>query len=372
MSRRANLAALLLFFASVARGEEVAVSTIPLRLEAIPSGVVLLFAPPKELASKIDIFRVYRTSREVDGTADLNPYSLGDLNYYHDWYKDYFSGSEAGRSFYYHVRGFDSAGSIVAVSQPAWARWKVNKPPPSGLVMTPTAYRRVPIYASPYSAASRLFPINVDLNAIYYIGKLYSHNELTELTNTRNSLFTRLGIWFLQLDAKVILEREGRYLPQIALGGEGTAMVRDTRQPTFQDPGIPAFSVKKENSRNFTSSFIALSKQVWWFRSTAGWINGDSASKVVYLTEFLPKESVSDKGVFYNMAFEPPGKFSVQWELIRPLDSKASPYLINLQIGRALRTNFDLAYLHYNQGYEVLGHLNFRFTLYPGAGKRTQ
>src|SRR5206468_1833004 len=127
----------------------------------------------------------------------------------HDWYKDYFQIQDVGRTMYYRAEAYDVKKNLLGISQPAWVSWRVRRPPPTGVVMTPTAYRRVPIYDSPYSGASRLLPLNIDLNAIYYIGKLYSYNKLQELTNTRSSLFTRLGIWFLQLDAKLILEREG-------------------------------------------------------------------------------------------------------------------------------------------------------------------
>ena len=89
---------------------------------------------------------------------------MATLNYYHDWYKDYFYAEDMGRKYYYHVEAYDSSGKLIALSEPPWVAWKVKEAPTAGIMLTPTAYRRLPLYDTAYSQASRLLPINLDLN----------------------------------------------------------------------------------------------------------------------------------------------------------------------------------------------------------------
>jgi hypothetical protein len=235
-------------------------------------------------------------------------------------------------------------------------------------MLTPSAYRKIPIYESKISGLAHVLPINWDVDLSYYIGRLYGYNQLEELTPTRKNLFNRIGITFLQTDLKFILERERPFVPQIALGLEGASMLRDTGQPNVANP-TAEFKAKKENQRIFGALFVAASKEFDRLRTTLGWMKGSSPSKLIYLTEFLPKASETDTGVFFNLAANFGRRFGLEWELLKPLDSRGSPWLINAQLGRVLHANFDLAYLHYDGGYEILAHLNFRLTVYPGGKK---
>ena len=43
----------------------------------------------------------------------------------------------------------------------------------------------------------------------------------------------------------------------------------------------------------------------------------------------------------------------------------AAPYMLNFKIGRFLKLNFDVAYLKFRNGYELLGLFQFRYNHFP-------
>ncbi|MEK6543854.1 MAG: hypothetical protein AABZ44_05410 [Elusimicrobiota bacterium] len=323
-----------------------------------------------KLERDIDSFKVWRTTDAKTTAAEtscvLSSAAAENLRYYHDWYKDYFTRQQQGQTFFYHVHALGPQGDVVAGSQPSWVSWRVRTPPASGTVLTPSAYRKIPLYYdSQYSSTKKLLPVNVDITTTYYIGRLYGYNKLDELTTRRRELFSRLGAWFLQLEGKAILEAEGTYLPQLAVGAEGSYMLKDTKAPGVSNPTFAFNLEQKDTSRAFHGLFLVASKDWGWLQTGVGWIEGDAPSKLIYLTEFLNNESKSDKGYFVNTRLKITRRFALSAEYLKPLQSVGAPWLLNLQLGNLLRANFDLAYLRYNRGYDILAHLNFRYTLYP-------
>ncbi|MFC1521311.1 hypothetical protein ACFL6Y_02765 [Elusimicrobiota bacterium] len=331
--------------------------------EGIVRGIVLRFDAQRKLKRKIEHYLVIRSSIPREHAIEASSQSV-KYPYYHDWHKDYFTKTETGQTFYYHVRAVNRNGDVIAYSEPYWQKWKVAEMPFSGVMLTPSAYRRVPIYDSPYSEYGTLFPMNIDIVTSYYIGRLYSYNRLSEITNRRKSLFTRVGVWFIQLEGKIILEKERRFIPQLAIGGDGSYMLRDTKAPGLSNPTFQ-FKVGKESSRPFNSLFCVASKKFWFLKPSVGLMRGSSPSKIIYLTEFLSKESESNVGIFYSLKLNVSRKLAFFIEMIEPRNAKSKPFLVNAQVGSFLHANFDLAYLKYSRGYDVLGHLNFRFTFYP-------
>ncbi len=342
-------------------------ATFGVTAEAIPGGTVLRFNIDPRLRRQIESFYVARSSVPMMIT-DLSTAAYTQMPYYHDWYKDYFYRDDVGKTVYYHVEAWDKHG-VIAYSWPLWVSWKVRMQPPTGIMLTPSAYRRIPLYESDASGTEHVLPINWDVTLSYYIGRLYGYNKLEELTTTRKNLFSRIGVSFLQTDVKFILERETGQVPQIALGLEGASMLRDVGAPSVANP-TAEFQIKKENQRLFGGLYVAASKEIGWIRPTVGWVRGNSMSKLIYLTEFLPKSSESDSGVFVNMSVGANSRYAFQWEYLRPLRARGAPWMINAQLGKMLHANFDLAYLHYERGYEILAHLSFRLTIYPGSGKK--
>lgn len=344
------------------------ISTISVTMEPILGGVVVRFYPSDEIKRRIDHFLVYRSGVEK-GRVVASTDTAARLNYYHDWYKDYFYENERGKTFAYRVEAYDLRGGKIGASEPEWNYWKARRLQRAGIMMTPSAYRQIPFYGSTDSGSSALFPINVDVTASYYIGRLYSYNRYDELTKTRRSLFSRIGVMFWQVDTKVILEREGRYFPQLALGAEGSMMLNNAPAPDVSAaPGITLTT--KEKNRTFNGLFLVVSKDLGWINPTIGYMRGESPSKLIYLAEYLTKESEAKAGLFAGMVLRLGRKLSLHSEFIRPVGAKASPFLVNLQVGRALHTNFDVAYMKYDRAYEILAHINFRYTMYPTYGKK--
>ncbi|MEK7287961.1 MAG: hypothetical protein AAB091_05330 [Elusimicrobiota bacterium] len=332
--------------------------------DSIPSGLSLRFPPAPALARRVDRFLVLRSTGDPNGPVVSTDTAVW-LDYYHDWYKDYYYPGDLRRTFYYQVQAYDAESRLLARNDPPWYPWTVFDVPAQGLILVPTAYRKIPLYDSPTAEIGRLLPVNFDITTIYFIGRIYGHNDLNELTNTRNVLFTRVGTSFIQLDGKVILEKESRRFPQIAVGAEGAALLRDGAQN-------PSFSVnfQKENSRKFTGLYAVASKQLRQAQFSLGWIAGSSPAKLIYLTELLPSAIQPDRGLFGGIRWQLTRKFSLETELIQTLGTPEKPWLLNLKLGSAVHTNFDVGYLHYRRGYEILAHFSFRYTLYPRLSKR--
>lgn len=336
--------------------------------DSIPNGLALRFTPASSILKSIDQYLVLRTTSPFESSA-VSTDSAVWVEYYHDWYKDYFYPQDLRKTFYYQVQAYDIQKRRLAISEPPWYPWTVYEVPEPGVMLAPTAYRKVPLYDSPGGVVGRLLPVNFDITTIYFIGRIYGHNELEELTNTRNVLFTRIGTWFLQMDGKVILERESRLFPQLAVGAEGAVLLRDGKAPGISNPSF-AFNFQKENSRKFTGLYAVTSKQMRQTQVSIGGIVGSSPAKLVYLTEFLPSASQPDKAIFGGLEWRVTPKFSLESEVIYALGTPENPWLLNFKMGTAAHTNFDVGYLHYRRGYEVLAHISFRYTLYPQGGKR--
>ncbi|NLO91443.1 MAG: hypothetical protein GX410_05565, partial [Elusimicrobia bacterium] len=81
----------------------------------------------------------------------------------------------------------------------------------SGMVLMPTAYR---------STGRNSIGLNLDINAAYYIGRLYGKNSYTWTTNKKNYL-DRIGLWVLSADAKMTVqtEQDWRNVMWLAPGG---------------------------------------------------------------------------------------------------------------------------------------------------------
>src|SRR3990167_7542347 len=94
----------------------------------------------------------------------------------------------------------------------------------SGILLTPTAY---------LGNQKEGIGLGLDINASYYIGRLYGKNTLPWTTEKTNFI-DRVGVWFLSADGKMQIQREGRFKPALAVGVDGTYTFRDAPQPSLQ------------------------------------------------------------------------------------------------------------------------------------------
>ena len=267
------------------------------------------------------------------------------------------------------------AGSTVAAQIP-------REPPPaavSGVVLTPTAYRGLGHFNRP--------GLGLDFNAVYYIGRLYGKNNLSYTTERTNYL-DRIGLWLLSADGKMQLQSEGTLQPAVAAGGQGILMFRDSPRPTLTctagSPGCPTVgaapsvtaSVSSKQTRILSDAYFVVSKNIHGVRASTGFMEGNVGDLVSNLTEFLSPESLlfnghqgqvaTSKSVFFaSLVTYPKPAYPLGIELFKPNGMAMNPWLINFKLGYFLHLNFDVAYLKFQGGYDVLGNFQFRFNYFP-------
>jgi len=270
------------------------------------------------------------------------------------------------------------AVSLPGLRGPATGQAKagaaLEEPPVSlsGVIMTPTAYRGIDQYNSP--------GLGFDVNATYFIGRLYGKNSLsTEQTN----FIDRVGVWFLSADGKMQIQSEGRWRPAMAVGARGVFTFRDAPQPSVTGPTVST-KVTADTTRSLSDAYIVLSKKVWKARTSLGYAQGNAGDRISLLSEFLTPASLKflsgageteakSKDVFFgSILLLPKPQFPLAVEFLKPNGMVLNPILINFKIGYFLKLNFDLAYLRFNGGWDLLGTFQFRYTHFPRGRKKKQ
>ncbi|MBI3296884.1 MAG: hypothetical protein HYZ75_01880 [Elusimicrobia bacterium] len=241
----------------------------------------------------------------------------------------------------------------------------------SGVVLTPTAYRGVGQYNTPGLA--------LDINAAYFIGRLYGKNNLsTQKTN----FIDRLGVWFLSSDAKMQVQSEGDIRPAMAVGAQGIFTFRDSPQPSIAQPNV-SVNVSADTTRALGETYIVMSKKIRKARISAGYAYGNAAERIALLTEFLspqslqfsqggltPIEAKSKDTPFASIMFMPRPTQPLGVEIMKPNGMPLNPILFNFKLGYFLKLNFDLSYLRFQGGWDLLGQFQFRYTHFPRTAPR--
>lgn len=234
----------------------------------------------------------------------------------------------------------------------------------SGVVDTPTAYRGINQFNRPGLA--------FDVNTVYYIGRLYGKNSLSR---KRTNYIDRVGVWFLTGDAKMQIQSEGRWRPAVAVGGRGIFTFRDAPQPKVQ--GNFTLTVSPKRKQGLSDGYIVASKQFGKLYTSAGYAQGNAGDRIAQLTEFLAPEALaflagqpnqkaeSDSVVFGSLMFLPKPQFPLAVEVLKPNGMALNPILFNFKIGYFLKLNFDIAYLRFNGGWDLMGMFQFRYTHFP-------
>jgi len=68
---------------------------------------------------------------------------------------------------------------------------------------------------------------------------------------------------------------------------------------------------------------------------------------------------------FASVLFVPKPAYPLGVEVMKFNGSPLNPWLINFKVGYFIKLNFDIAYLKYQGGYDVLGVLQFRYNHFP-------
>jgi len=260
---------------------------------------------------------------------------------------------------------FDVIEKVVEVQ-----KVKIVTPPTAvgGVILTPTAWRGAGRFLNPGMA--------LDINAAYFIGRLYGKNDYPDTTRKTNYI-DRIGLWTLTADGKMQIQSESNIRPAVAVGGQAMLLFRDSPQPTVTTPGV-SVKIDTKNTKILTDGYFVTSKAFGPIRTSAGVMQGTIGNLAANLSEFLTPEALK----FYlrdnagTTVFSRTVPFASIFYLIKPdypiglevmkfNGAARNPMLINLKIGRFLKLNFDLAVLKYQGGYDVLGLFQFRYNHFP-------
>ncbi|MFA5161210.1 MAG: hypothetical protein WC421_03105 [Elusimicrobiales bacterium] len=234
----------------------------------------------------------------------------------------------------------------------------------SGMVLMPNAYR---------APALNTLGVNLDINAAYYIGRLYGKNSYDWSLNKVNYI-DRLGLWVLTADAKMVAQTEDGIRPALAAGVMGTYTLRDSPQPSLNT----TVTVNVSNTSMLSGAYLVASKRFLnkKFLASLGYMEGTQNNLLSYLSEFLtpqalalsghPGQSATSRGsCFGGLMWFPRPDRPVGFEFIIPQGAPMNPKLVNLHLGTLLHLNFEVSYLSYDGGWDLLGMFQFRYNYYP-------
>src|SRR3989339_186629 len=121
----------------------------------------------------------------------------------------------------------------------------------SGTVLMPTAYR---------GRGKNTLGLGIDINAAYYIGRLYGKNTL-DWTMQKTNYVDRVGVWLLVADAKMLVQTEAKYRPALAAGVQGIYALRDAPSPTLNPASSPSLTVSVNKTNALGGIYLVASKR---------------------------------------------------------------------------------------------------------------
>lgn len=268
--------------------------------------------------------------------------------------------------FFLEEKGAPAPAPVATSTAPLRSEDRVPPASVSGVIFTPTAYRGLGRYNRP--------GLGLDFNGVYYIGRLYGKNSL-DYTTRKTNYIDRLGIWFLLADAKMQLQSETTWRPAMAAGVQGVFTFRDAPQPSIQTPGVTV-NVSRKTTRVLSDAYLVFSKKIGPVRSSVGYMQGNFGDSVGFLTEFLSPQALllnghanqsaqSKSALFASLLALPKPAYPLAVEFIKPNGMALSPYLLNFKLGYFLKLNFDLAYIKFKGGWDLMGMFQFRYNYFP-------
>lgn len=245
------------------------------------------------------------------------------------------------------------------------AQYGETKSPLSGIVLMPTAYR---------GRGKNSIGLGLDFNAAYYIGRLYGKNRY-DWTLEKTNYLDRVGVWLLMADAKMLIQTEGRLRPAIAAGTQGILQFRDSPQPTLNQPTVST-KIDSKNTNSYANAYVVLTKRIHpKVILNAGYSDGDMPKILYQLSEFMSKEALSLNGitdaaiptgmVFGGLLWLPKPNSPIGVEVLIPQGAPQSPKLFNFHLGTLLKMNFEISYLTFKGGWDLLGMFQFRYGYFP-------
>ncbi len=265
---------------------------------------------------------------------------------------------------------FDVVPKVVAPSTAPVAR---PFPPAalSGVILTPTAYRGLAVNNAP--------GLGLDFNAVYVIGRLYGKNSY-QSAPAKTNYIDRVGVWLLGADGKMQIQSEGTIRPAMAVGAQGTFMFRDSPQPNVNPGNTPTVTANAsvKSTQVLSDAYFVASKKLGPVRASAGVMQGSLGRSVMQFSDLLSPDALhyyaGNSGFpqdyartmpFVSLLTLPKPQYPLAVEIIRFNGAPSSPILFNFKIGYFLHLNFDVGYLKFQRGWDLLGLLQFRFNEFP-------
>jgi len=248
-------------------------------------------------------------------------------------------------------------------------QYEETRAPLSGIVLMPTAYR---------GRGKNSIGLGLDFNAAYYIGRLYGKNRY-EWTVDKTNYLDRVGVWLLMADAKMLIQTEGKLRPAMAAGAIGILQFRDSPQPTLTQPGV-SVKIDSKNTATYANAYLVLTKRPHpKIILNAGYSDGDMPKIIYSLSEFLSKRAINrsnNRGetaelqiptgmLFGGVMWLPKKDSPIGLEVMIQQGAPQSPRLYNLHLGTLLKLNFEISYLAFKGGWDLMGMFQFRYNYLP-------
>jgi len=293
-------------------------------------------------------YQIYRsTSLNETGTPlTVTPWAKND---YHD------DLGVPNQEYYYTVVPVDAKGVTGPASAPLPGHAKPRNR--SSLVWASTAY----------PGHGRAIPdLTGDLQFTYYIGTLYGQDRVDETATSEAPNLTYLdpiSLWLLSADVKYSFLSERQAPVAMAAGAKAGLQLFAGQQSSSS----ASFTFSSKSQLNYLwGGYLALSRSFGNVGVHAGYMQGTFSDPIFYLSKYMESESQRSM-VYLGTEFPITRRMNTALEILYPVASGSSrhPFLVNLHVDRLL--NFDIAYLHWDEGWAFLGYFNIRFTVYPGS-----
>lgn len=265
-------------------------------------------------------------------------------------------------------------GVSVSTSAPAPARPVLSGEsaiPLSGIVLMPTAFR---------GKGRNSIGLGLDFNAAYYIGRLYGKNTYDWTVEKKNYL-DRIGLWLLSADSKMQVQTEEGWRPAMAAGVQGILTFRDAAQPSLNQPSVTT-KINSKNTNTYANAYVVLSKRLRRSKNVIlnlGYSDGDMPKVIYSMSEFLSNEAINlgngrpatapvripSGMLFGGILWLPKPDSPIGLEIMAPQGAPQSPVLYNLHLGQLLKLNFELSYLTFKNGWDLMGMFQFRYNYLP-------
>jgi len=307
----------------------------------------LTWKPPVQTSYAIAGYLVYRAPGPKAPSRLLPGPLVAKTSYYDDTGK-------YDTEYEYRVAAVDAKGVTGEACGGVLGRSRSRSR--NGLVLMSTAYRGL---------GRRDGGLNADLQFTYFIGTLYGEQDKS--LSSQALYLDPISAWILTADAKYTLLTEPRLPVSAAVGGKGSILLFAGQQST--SGGSFTFS-EKSSFQTLWGGYASLSHSFGDWGVHGGYQLGTAGQVVHYLSKFLEPENARNL-FFAGMDFPIARRMNAALEILYPLDqnlqSRQHPVLVNAHVDRLF--NFDIAYLHWDQGWALLGYFNLRFTVFPGEDR---